>query len=421
MLLYSILLTYPTECNLAESFAPMISSSIVPTPRQVNCQFAQTIDIPLIYSTGSPRLLAPDGAIGALCTNDSEFVTCLRPNPSIRAPPPSGEVRVHADGRLGPHDPTRAPQFYDPERPHFAVFPTFPTSDKHPYYKDQVMWRDVSDADMNWAAGKVIGLGLLSHPLLHKLNWSVNGVLGRADDYIHAQREQGGGDSKMVKFLQSRIPRLKRFLNRLESVANDRMTTQVTLVGLQLLFFDISAGLDYVSTYQRIARGDTAVTTDGLPRVIGCYTNDLQVVEMFFDCPNVPVFFIRSLAHFNNQKVLKVVPLVPFKGGPLASPPYPTIFSGNADDHRKHHAYVHFLAGFLTYTRSPFAFKTQHSHALPPAAHVVAPPAASSSAISSAPPAPIAGQKRKRTAKAKPSSGKFYVSFLYGCVLSSCM
>ncbi|KAF8996551.1 hypothetical protein BDZ89DRAFT_1084146 [Hymenopellis radicata] len=301
-------------------------------------------------------LNANDGRVGGLSQDGGHFITSLLDVPRIPAPP-AGDVRVFGDGHFGVHDPTRAPQFYDDRIPHFAVFPTLPTDDNHPYYPHRHMWKILHESDMDGRDGRIRGVGLLQRRLFVRYRESVNWAAERATEYIDAQKKSAHPNTKMVHFLDMRLPRLRQFLQRLESVANDLTSLRISVNGLLRLWMDVSAGVDWVTIYQPVLRRDRPLSAlPTLPLTLGVFTSEHHVVEMFSLIPNIPVYYVRPLEHFNTQRILKVVPVVEHQSYAPPPVPYPTIFAGSSDDPAKLGSEVRFLDRFLHFRTSAFNF-----------------------------------------------------------------
>ena len=149
---------------------------------------------------------------------------------------------------------------------------------------------------------------------------------------------------------------MQAYLDRLEAIENDVMSLRITMAGLQRVWFDLLAGLDYAEVYQPIMNGE-ARDIDAMPRVMGAYTTELHVVEMFMSTP-IPIFFIRPLTSFSNQIILRAVELVKPPSQIFPSPRLSVVYSGPPTSTEKIDAMLKFLATFLTY-KDPF--KTEPS------------------------------------------------------------
>ncbi|KAF9033950.1 hypothetical protein BDZ89DRAFT_1062716 [Hymenopellis radicata] len=325
--------------------------------------------------SANAELNANDGRIGCISLDGAHFITSLADVPHIPALP-IGQVQVFADGHFGVHDPTRAPQFYDERIPHFGVFPVLPSDKDDPYYDHRHMWAVLGEGDIDWSygAGGTTGIGLLKRRVFVQYRASVNWAVERADIYYDSERERASPNTKMIHFLDMRLPRLRQFLQRLESVANDLTSIRISANGLLRFWLDVSAGVDWVTMYQRVLRQERAFCDlPTLPTTLGVFTFDHNVVEMFSHTPNVPVYYIRPVARFNNQRILKVVPILEHDSCPPPPTPYPIIFTGSSDDPAKLGSQVRFLDRFLHFRTSAFDFVPS-----PPVMATSASPASSS-------------------------------------------
>ncbi|KAF8903767.1 hypothetical protein CPB85DRAFT_1255623 [Mucidula mucida] len=250
--------------------------------------------------------------------------------------PPTGPVQVCAEGHFGAHDPTCAPQFYNDCIPHFVVFPTLPTDQADPYYPYRHMWNVPTESDMDWRTGQLVGVGLLKHFFFVRCWEAVNWAVERANIYYNAKRERAQPNAKIIHFLDMCLPCLQQSLSCLESVTNNLTSICILMNGLFRLWLDISASIDWMTMYQPVLRHERAFCDlPTLPTTLSVFTFEHYVVKMFSITPNIPVFYICPLSHFNTQHILKVVPIVEHPSYAPPPGPYPTIFTGLSDDPAK--------------------------------------------------------------------------------------
>ncbi len=258
--------------------------------------------------------------------------------PFIPKPPLSHDMHLCADGRFGEHDPTRVPQFYDETICHHAVISWRPKADNidHPYRDFMVIWQDVeTQRDVMWSQGSMSGIGILRRDFLEDLQRAYNHIDIRCSD---AFKHSGIPDSYrlLLKVCHSRMGAL---LQRIGKVSSDLMTIKVMVTTAQRFWLEMAAAMDYMDYFRPVMDGlaqkNPCRKSD---RLMGAFTTNVDVVQSFC-AAGIPVYFVRPLTLFDNQIILKVVPLLRSSSIICELPqcPYPVVFTGAPSDPQKTH------------------------------------------------------------------------------------
>ncbi|KAF8883199.1 hypothetical protein CPB85DRAFT_1442453 [Mucidula mucida] len=280
----------------------------------------QPKDLLVNWPCANVELNANNGRVGSLAPDGQHFITLLMDAPNIPAPP-TGPIQVCAEEHFGTYDPMHAPQPGGP-----VLFLCH-------------MWNVPTESDMNWRTGQLVGVGLLKRSFFVRCREAVNWAVERANIYYDAERERAQPNAKIIYFLDMCLPRLRQFLSCLESVANNLTS------------------IHWMTMYQPVLRHERAFCDlPTLPTTLGVFTFEHHVVKMFSITPNIPVFYIRPLSHFNTQHILKVVPVVEHPSYAPPPVPYPTIFTSSSNDPAKLGLEVRFLDCFLRFRTSAFNF-----------------------------------------------------------------
>ncbi|KAK0492432.1 hypothetical protein EDD18DRAFT_1357688 [Armillaria luteobubalina] len=331
-------------------------------------------------------------SVGTYIEEHKIFITT--PNGSfIPSPPSTTEISLHEDSRFGHHDPTCAPQFFNPRFCHFPVIPRRPgpNDNTHPYrnWLDTI-WYDVVDADIVHSTGYLTHIGLLSQ--------DVHSRFQHAFDYINEHSSAGCSPKRFSEefdgFLGLRCARLEALVNRTRSVMTDSMSIRVQVAAMQSYWLELVAGLDYMECYQLVmngkARRDDAPNSSHL---VGTFTINLDVAEQHIRA-GIPMYLVRPMDQFSNQVILKAEKPVVFPlNTSLPSPPFPVIFKGDPSHPQKFHAMHCFTQIFNTY-RNPFNFITVSQSPVVHAEHTQ-PVASSSSSVSATSGHPTCNQRGK--------------------------
>ncbi|THV01601.1 hypothetical protein K435DRAFT_793211 [Dendrothele bispora CBS 962.96] len=249
----------------------------------------------------SLSLTAEDGVVGAI--HASSFITALQCLKQIPSPPSNSPVQLMDDGRMGEHDYTRWPQYYQESAPHLAVIPLRPDSEaepNHPYKDHSCIWSNIREEDVKWEGNSSLsGVGLLNKPILTQFENAVDFLVSEANTYL-----EGPVSSTFQSFAKLRIARLQALRDRLKRSRKDMLSIRVTVSGLQRIWLDLAAGIRYMQFYQPVMDGLSPVLMPiNRIRVLGAFTDRLDVVEMFRSTA-VPIYFIRPITDFADQLIL---------------------------------------------------------------------------------------------------------------------
>ncbi len=265
----------------------------------------------------------------------------------------------------------------------------------HPYRDFMVIWQDVeTQRDVMWSQGSMSGIGILRRDFLEDLQRAYNHIDIRCSD---AFKHSGIPDSYrlLLKVCHSRMGAL---LQRIGKVSSDLMTIKVMVTTAQRFWLEMAAAMDYMDYFRPVMDGlaqkNPCRKSD---RLMGAFTTNVDVVQSFC-AAGIPVYFVRPLTLFDNQIILKVVPLLRSSSIICELPqcPYPVVFTGAPSDPRKHIAAHKFLKKFQA-CRDPFNFETVQF--LPP------PQPPSHGPIRSTPSQKHRHQHSYQKLRAKPSTG----------------
>ncbi|KAK0497934.1 hypothetical protein EDD18DRAFT_1104435 [Armillaria luteobubalina] len=310
-----------------------------------------------------------DGCVGTYIEEHKIFITM--PNGSfIPSPPSTTEISLHEDSRFGHHDPTHAPQFFNPKFCHFPVIPHCPgpNDDTHLYHNWlDTIWYDVIDANIVHSTGYLTHIGLLSQ--------DIHSQFQRAFDYINERSSAGHSP--------------KQFSEEFDGFLGLRC-----VAAMQSYWLELVAGLDYMECYQPVMNGKAQ--QDDAPNsshLMGTFTINLDVAEQHIRA-GIPMYLVRPMDQFSNQVILKAEKPVVFPlNTSLPSPPFPVVFKGDPSHPQKFHAMHCFTQIFNTY-RNPFNFVTVSQSPVVHAEHTQ-PAASGSSSVSATSGHPTHNQRGK--------------------------
>ena len=276
-----------------------------------------------------------DGRVAAVI---EDFV-CTTPNqtriflPSFQ----KTEVKLRADVRYGPDDPTLWPQPYVESCCHLGAIPRKPDDLNDPL---SIMWWDPTSDDFeSFGAGVVNGLGELSGSKLSSLRKMMRSLESRIEDHKEAFPQQN-------KFLLLLVRAMQGAFTRLDSLKTTFTEMRVGVTEFQRYYLEVLGCLDYLEIYHPRMDG-VKPPAESVANCIGAITN-IPVIVQEFVTAGLPVWFLRPSTFWDSParcNILEIAtPLNPADVLCLSDhyPPFPVIFYGPSTDSKRHSAlYTH--------------------------------------------------------------------------------
>jgi hypothetical protein len=284
-----------------------------------------------------------DGRVAAVV---GDFV-CTTPNQTKIFLPPmqKTEVRLRANARYGPDDPTLWPQPWVDQYCHLGAIPRKPDDPNDPL---SVMWWDPTDDDFESLSGGLFdGLGQLSGSKLLPLQKLMSGIESRIDDYKQASSDPN-------KLLLMLVRAMQDSFARLDSLKTTRTEMKVGVTEFQRYYLEIYGCLDYLEIYKPRMDGGRA-PAESVMNCMGTITNIPRIVQDFY-VAGLPVWFLRPSTVWDTPvkcNILKIVTPLDPADVLCVSENYPlfrTIFYGFSTDPKRH-------ASFYIYSRMWLVFK----------------------------------------------------------------
>ncbi|TFK61296.1 hypothetical protein BDN72DRAFT_904234 [Pluteus cervinus] len=292
----------------------------------------------------SKALSAFDGLVGTILANGDFFITS--PNCNTVYEPTIGSDRrvfLRADFLYGPDDPLQWPQALVPGYAHYATIRLPVQDSSDPLY---YMWWLPERSDFRCENSTIDGIGRLKGMYVDTLKASCENLLKRKEKSTHKDR---------TTFIPELSNMLTDFLYRLENISTTFDTTCRHLRGLQRIFLELLAVLDYWEVYESLLTGIACPPSNDLAPVMGCFVYNGNDAEMFFRA-RIRVWFIRPCTELRNAQIRQRVPCtrpdlsLTVKPAPHSSP----IYTGPATDPTKYRVIFTHLLRTLRYT-NPFS------------------------------------------------------------------
>ena len=246
----------------------------------------------------------------------------------------STEVKLRADIRYGPDDPTLWPQPWVENYCHLGAIPRKPDD---PNDHLSIMWWDPTRDDFEFFGGCLVdGLGQLSGSKLLSLRKMMSSMESRMEDHKNA-------NPKTNKFLLLLERAMKDAFNRLDSLKTTFTEMWLGVTQFQCFYLELHGCLDYLEIYKLRMDGQRP-PAEFVANCMGAITNIPRIVQDFHTA-GLPVWFLRPSTAWDTPvrcNILETVsPLDPADVLWVSEhyPPFPAIFYGSPTDPKRHGAF----------------------------------------------------------------------------------
>ena len=245
----------------------------------------------------------------------------------------NSEVKLRADIRYGPDDPTLWPQPWVEMYCHLGAIPRKPND---PNDRLSIMWWDPTLDDFKFSGGSLVdGLGELSGSKLLSLRNMMSGMEDRMEDYKRAFPNTN-------KFLLLLARAMQDSFTRLDCLKTTFTEMRVGVTEFQRYYLELCGCLDYLEIYKPRMDG-ARPPAESVVNCIGAFTNIPRIVQDFHTA-GLPVWFLRHSSVWDSPvrcNILEtVIPLNPDDVLCVSEhyPPFPAIFYGSPNDLKRHNA-----------------------------------------------------------------------------------
>jgi hypothetical protein len=260
----------------------------------------------------------------------------------------NSEVKLRADVRYGPDDPTLWPQPWAESHCHLGSIPRKPDDLNDPL---SIMWWDPTIDDFKHFGGSIInGLGELSGLKLVSLQKMMSSLEERIEDHKRAFSDPNKLLLLLVKAMQDSFTRL----NSLKTTFTEM---RIGVTEFQRYYLEICGCLDYLEIYKPRIDGSRPAA-ESVVNCMGAFTNVPRIVQDFF-AAGLPVWFLRPSTDWdspNRCNILETVtPLDPADVLCVSEhfPPFPAVFYGSPTD-RKRRSACYALSRMWLVFKDPF-------------------------------------------------------------------
>ena len=244
------------------------------------------------------------------------------------------EVKLRADVRYGPDDPTLWPQPWVERFCHLGAIPRKP---KDPNDALSVMWWDPTRDDFKSSGGSLVdGLGELSGSKLLSLREMMSNMDSRIEDHKRVFGQHTN------KHLLSLVRAMQDSFTRLESLKTTFTELRFGVSEFQRHYLELYGCLDYLEIYKPRMDG-VRPAAESVVNCMGAITNIACTVQDFHTA-GLPVWFLRPSTNWDSPFRCNILEIVtPLDSADVLCvsehyPPFPAIFYGSADDPKRHMA-----------------------------------------------------------------------------------
>lgn len=255
------------------------------------------------------------------------------------------EVKLRADARYGPDDPTLWPQPWVEMFCHLGAIPRKPND---PNDSLSIMWWDPADDDFKLFDGSLVGgLGELSGSKLVILQRMLSSIEDRIEDHKRTFPKTNKHLLLLVRAMQDSFARLKSLKTKFTEM-------RLAVTEFQRYYLETYGCLDYLEIYKPRMEG-LRPQAESVENCVGAFTHSARTVQEFCNA-GLPVWFLRPSSDWDSPmrcNILEIVtPLDPANILCVMEhyPLFPAIFWGSSADPKKHIA-------FLTHSRMRLVFK----------------------------------------------------------------
>ena len=255
------------------------------------------------------------------------------------------EVKLRADVRFGPDDPTLWPQPWVEMHCHLGAIPRKPDDPNDPL---SIMWWDPTPDDFKFFGGSLVdGLGELSGSRLLSLRELMSSMEEKIEDHKRAF-------SNTNKLLLMLARAMQDSFARLDSLKTTFTEMRVGVTEFQRYYLELQGCLDYMEIYKPRMEG-ARPAAESVVNCMGAITNIPRIVQDFYTA-GLPVWFLRPSTVWDTParcNILEIVtPLDPVDVLCVSDhyPPFSAIFYGYPINPKRHSA-------FYSHTRRWLVFK----------------------------------------------------------------
>jgi hypothetical protein len=244
------------------------------------------------------------------------------------------EVKLRADTRYGPDDPTLWPQHWVEEFCHLGAIPRKPDD---PLDSLSIMWWDPTSDDFESFGSSIInGLGELSGSKLVFLQKMMSSMEVRIEDHKLAYPNT----NKLLLLLERAM---KDSFTRLKSLKTTFTEMRLGVTEFQWYYLELYGCLDYLKIYKPRMEG-LRPPAEFVINCVGAVAHIPHIVQQFCNA-GLPVWFLRPSSDWDSTircNILEIVtPLNPADVLCVMEhyPTLPAIFYGSPTDMKKHDAF----------------------------------------------------------------------------------
>jgi hypothetical protein len=260
----------------------------------------------------------------------------------------STEVKLRADIRYGPDDPTLWPQPWVGSYCHLGAIPRKPDD---PNDSLSIMWWDPSSDDFESFGGSIVnGLGQLSGSKLLSLQKMMSSIEDRIEDHKRAFPDPN-------KFLLLLVKAMQDSFGRLNALKTTFTEMRIGVTEFQRYYLEIYGCLDYLEIYKPRMDGERS-PAESVANCMGAITNIPRIVQDFWTA-GLPVWLLRPSStwdSFVKCNILEVVtPIDPADILCVSDhyPPFSAIFKGSSSNPLRHTAFYDHSRTWLVF-KDPF-------------------------------------------------------------------
>ncbi|KAJ7016030.1 hypothetical protein C8F04DRAFT_1105005 [Mycena alexandri] len=313
---------------------------------------------------GNVGAYAQLGARHYFITTNTDYVPAL---PSLEIP---HRVYLRSDMRYGTDDPTLWPQQWTD---HYCHMPLI--AKKGTRADLASMWWDPSPQDFIVGSAVTRGLGRLQPRRITPILDVVNMVVRRCTELRDTSRE------RLHPLFGELIQHILMWLEQLQTLPTTYPKMLFALTSLQREVLELDALYEYLTIYKTRMSNYLTATVPGVAQCVGAFTTLPMVAQQLW-AAGVPFWLLRPLEVFDEENILRVVPLLePSFGLPdgdahgAGAPP--VLYSGNSTVEKI--GAIHSAALHTPWYHDPF--ETGFSRAPSPSPAPVVPVASTSRSI----------------------------------------
>ena len=243
------------------------------------------------------------------------------------------EVKLRADVRYGPDDPTLWPQPWVDMYCHLGSIPRKPDD---PNDHLSIMWWDPTVDDFKFFGGSLVdGLGELSGSKLLSLRTMLSSIEDRIEDH----KKAFPNTNKLLLLL---VRAMQDAFTRLDSLKTTFTEMRIGVTEFQRYYLEIYGCLDYLEIYKPRMDGSRP-PAESVVNCMGAITNIPHIVQDFYTA-GLPIWFLRPSTTWDSSTKCNILETVtPLNPADILCisehyPPFAAIFYGSATDIKRHSA-----------------------------------------------------------------------------------